>query len=121
MQRRRWKTACAVLAAAAFLAAGGSSGGTVSGGTSGQPAAGGTPQRGGTLSMLGQSDIFNIDTVSAYYTMSNTLERMFTRQLFSYGDPTGASTPPPVVPDIATVIPTTSNGGITAAGKTVTG
>jgi peptide/nickel transport system substrate-binding protein len=120
MQRRRWKTAGAVLAAAAFLAAGCSSGGTVSGGTSGQPAAGGTPQRGGTLSMLGQSDIFNIDTVSAYYTVSNTLERMFTRQLFSYGDPTGAATPPPVVPDVATVIPTAANGGLTDGGKTVT-
>ncbi|HMH94646.1 MAG TPA: ABC transporter substrate-binding protein [Streptosporangiaceae bacterium] len=119
MPRRRWKTASAVLAAAAFLAAGCSSGGTVSG-TSGQPAAGGAPQRGGTLSMLGQSDIFNLDTVSAYYTVSNTLERMFTRQLFSYGDPTGATTPPPVVPDIATTIPTAANGGITDGGKTVT-
>jgi peptide/nickel transport system substrate-binding protein len=119
MQRRRWKTAGAVLAAAAFLAAGCSSGGTVSG-TSGQPAAGGTPQRGGTLSMLGQSDIFNLDTVSAYYTVSNTLERMFTRQLFSYGDPTGATAPPAVVPDIATAIPTAANGGLTDGGKTVT-
>jgi len=70
--------------------------------------------------MLGQSDIFNLDTVSAYYTVSNTLERMFTRQLFSYPDPTGASTPPPVVPDIATEIPTAANGGITDGGKTIT-
>ena len=120
MQRRRWKTASAVLAAAAFLAAGCSSGGTVSGTSTGQPAAGGAPQRGGTLTMLGQSDIFNLDTVSAYYTVSNMLERMFTRQLFSYGDPTGGSTPPPVVPDIATAIPTAANGGITDGGKTVT-
>jgi ABC-type transport system substrate-binding protein len=120
MQRRRWKTASAVLAAAAFLAAGCSSGGTVSGTSTGQPAAGGAPQRGGTLTMLGQSDIFNLDTVSAYYTVSNMLERMFTRQLFSYGDPTGGSTPPPVVPDIATTIPTAANGGITDGGKTLT-
>jgi ABC-type transport system substrate-binding protein len=120
MQRRRWKTAGAMLAAAAFLAAGCSSGGSVSGTSASQPASGGTPQRGGTLSMLGQSDIFNIDTVSAYYTVSNTLERMFTRQLFSYGDPTGAATPPPVVPDIATTIPTAANGGLTDGGKTVT-
>ena len=61
--------------------------------TSGQRAApAGAPQRGGTLTMLGQSDIFNLDTVSAYYTVSNMLERMFTRQLFSYGDPTGTAT-----------------------------
>jgi ABC-type transport system substrate-binding protein len=120
MRRRRWKTASAVLAAAAFLAAGCSSGGTVSGTSGGGSAAAGTPQRGGTLTMLGQSDIFNLDTVSAYYTVSNTLERMFTRQLFSYGDPTGATTPPPVVPDIAATTPTAANGGITDGGKTVT-
>ena len=102
-----------------MLAAGCSSSGTVSsqpGSSGGQ----GTPQRGGTLAMLGQSDIFNLDTVSAYYTVSSMLERMFTRQLFSYGDPTGAATPPPVVPDVATTIPTTSNGGITDGGKTIT-
>src|SRR5215471_12331975 len=106
------------LAVITILAAGCSSG-TVSSqpsGSSGQ----GTPQRGGTLVMLGQSDIFNLDTVSAYYTVSSMLERMFTRQLFSYGVPTGAATPPPVVPDIATAVPTTANGGITDGGKTVT-
>jgi peptide/nickel transport system substrate-binding protein len=101
-----------------MLAAGCSSGtlSGQSGGSGGQ----GTPHRGGTLVMLGQSDIFNLDTVSAYYTVSSMLERMFTRQLFSYGDPTGAAAPPPVVPDIATTIPTTSNGGITDGGKTLT-
>jgi ABC-type transport system substrate-binding protein len=120
MRRRGWKSAGAVLVTAAFLAAGCS--GTVSptSGSSSAPSGGGSPQRGGTLTMLGQSDIFNIDTVSAYYTVSNTLERMFTRQLFSYGDPAGGSTPPPVVPDIATTVPTTANGGITDGGKTVT-
>src|SRR5215831_8152058 len=114
--RLRLGSAAAVIA---ILVAGCSSG-TVSSsapsGSSGQ----GTPQRGGTLVMLGQSDIFNLDTVSAYYTVSSTLERMFTRQLFTYGDPTGSSTPPPVVPDVATVIPTTANGGIRDGGKTIT-
>jgi ABC-type transport system substrate-binding protein len=119
MRRRRLKTASAVLAAAAFLAAGCSSG-TVSPASGGSSASAGSPQRGGTLTMLGQSDIFNLDTASAYYTVSNTLERMFTRQLFSYGDPTGATTPPPVVPDIAATTPTAANGGIADGGKTVT-
>ena len=117
---QRGFTAIGVMAAAVMLAAGCSSTGTVSGLGSGNSASAGTPQRGGTLTMLGQSDIFNLDTVSAYYTVSNTLERMFTRQLFSYPDPTGASTPPPVVPDIATEIPTAANGGITDGGKTIT-
>jgi peptide/nickel transport system substrate-binding protein len=110
-----------MLAATAFLAA--ACTGTVSTGGSGSgggSSSGNQPQRGGTLTMLGQSDIFNLDTVSAYYTVSSMLERMFTRQLFSYGDPTGSATPPAVVPDAATTIPTEANGGITDGGKTLT-
>src|SRR5690242_6540873 len=120
--QRRFKAACAAAAATAILAAGCSSTGTVTGqpGTGGGSGSQGKPQRGGTLTMLGQSDIFNLDTVSAYYTVSSMLERMFTRQLFSYGDPTGSATPPPVVPDLATQIPTTANGGISDGGKTLT-
>ena len=116
--RLRLGSAVAAIAAITILAAGCSSGTLSSqpGGSGGQ----GTPQRGGTLVMLGQSDIFNLDTVSAYYTVSSMLERMFTRQLFSYGNPTGGATPPPVVPDVATAVPTTSNGGITDGGKTIT-
>ena len=86
--RLRLSSAVAAIAAITILAAGCSSGtlSSQSGGSGGQ----GTPQRGGTLVMLGQSDIFNLDTVSAYYTVSSMLERMFTRQLFTYGVPTGA-------------------------------
>ena len=116
--RVRPSSAIAAIAAITILVAGCSSG-TVSG-QSGGSGGQGTPQRGGTLVMLGQSDIFNLDTVSAYYTVSSMLERMFTRQLFTYGVPTGAAAPPPVVPDIATAVPTTSNGGITDGGKTIT-
>jgi peptide/nickel transport system substrate-binding protein len=101
--------------------AGGSSGGGSSGGTSQASSnGGGTPQRGGTLTMLGQSDIFNLDTVSAYYTVSTNLERMFTRQLFTSGPPTNTPDPPKLVPDVATAIPTEANGGITDGGKTLT-
>ncbi len=117
--RLRLGSAGAAIAVITMLAAGCSSSGTVSSQPSGSGSQG-TPQRGGTLVMLGQSDIFNLDTVSAYYTVSSMLERMFTRQLFSYGVPTGAATPPPVVPDIATAVPTTANGGITDGGKTLT-
>ena len=42
------------------------------------------PAKGGTLVLLGQSDIFNLDTTSGYYTVDNILERAFTRQLVSY-------------------------------------
>ncbi|MGH3421909.1 MAG: hypothetical protein ACRDOD_20215, partial [Streptosporangiaceae bacterium] len=46
--------------------------------TSGGGGGGGAPHRGGTLRMLGQSDIFNLDTVSAYYTVSSMIELLFT-------------------------------------------
>jgi hypothetical protein len=36
------------------------------------------PVKGGTLTLLGQSDIFNLDTTSGYYTVDNILERSFT-------------------------------------------
>jgi ABC-type transport system substrate-binding protein len=99
---------------------GASSGSSTQSSSSGGSTSGGTPQRGGTLTMLGQSDIFNLDTVSAYYTVSTTISRLFTRQLFSYPAPTNSPAPPKVVPDIATTLPTTSNGGITDGGKTYT-
>jgi ABC-type transport system substrate-binding protein len=137
--QRPWKAVFAGLAATAMLVSGCGSTGSVGGATSGTATGGGTTggsttgsgttgtgasttgaKRGGTLTLLGQSDIFNLDTVSAYYTVSNMLERMFTRQLFSYADPDGSATPPPVVPDVATVIPTTANGGITDGDKTLT-
>lgn len=119
----RCKLWAAAIGAALLLVGCGS--GTVSTGTGTGTAtkassSGGTPHRGGTLTMLGQSDIFNLDTVSAYYTVSTTLERLFTRQLFTYPPPTDSPAPPAVVPDMATEIPTAANGGLTDGGKTIT-
>ena len=82
--------------------------------------AGGTPQQGGTLKLVGSSDVDHLDTASAYYVASYTLERAFTRQLFSYPastDITRANTP---VADVATEVPTQANGGISADGRTWT-
>ncbi len=60
-----------------------------------------TPTRGGTLTILGQSDVFNLDTVSAYYTVSSYLERMFTRQLFGYPDASTFAAEEVITPDVA--------------------
>ncbi|MBO0770913.1 MAG: ABC transporter substrate-binding protein, partial [Actinobacteria bacterium] len=70
--------------------------------------------------MLGQSDIFNLDPVSAYYTVSSMIERLFTRQLFSYRNVANWNQQTQPVPDVATEVPTTANGGITDGGKTYT-
>ena len=76
MFRRRPVMAAILLTAAAVLVSA-CGGGTVgSSGTGGGQASAGTPHRGGTLTLLGQSDIFNLDPVSAYYTVSTMLERM---------------------------------------------
>ena len=111
-----YRASAGLIAATALIATACSSGG---GGS--QPVnSSGSSHRGGTLVMLGQSDIFNLDTVSAYYTVSTLLERMFARQLFTY--PAAPTFPEQVnlVPDIASAIPTTANGGISADGKTYT-
>src|SRR5262245_17260396 len=102
-----------LLALILALAAWGSSGASTS---SGQAKA----QRGGTLRLLGQSDIFNLDTVSGYYTVVNILERAYTRQLLSYPNAPTFLKQIQLAPDIATAVPTRGNGGISADGKTYT-
>ena len=70
--------------------------------------------------MLGMGDVINLDTVSAYYPASSVLERMFARQLFSYPVSARFADERGVVPDVATVIPTPANGGISGGGRTYT-
>jgi peptide/nickel transport system substrate-binding protein len=77
------------------------------------------PKAGGTLKLLGSSDIFNLDPVSAYYTVSSLLERAFTRQLVSYANAPSFTQSIKLVPDIATALPTAGHG-ISADGKTYT-
>ena len=78
------------------------------------------PVKGGTLKLLGQSDIFNLDTTSGYYTVDNILERSFTRQLVSYPNAPSFLAQIQLKPDVATAVPTKANGGISADGKTYT-
>lgn len=116
MRSLSYRASAGLIAATALIATACSSGGGAN-----QPGkSSSTPHRGGTLVMLGQSDIFNLDTVSAYYTVSAMLERMFARQLFTY--PAAPTFPEQIklVPDVASAIPTTANGGISADGKTYT-
>lgn len=80
----------------------------------------GTPRSGGTLRYVGDDDVDHLDTASGYYTVTSTLMRTFTRQLFTYPaeeDPTDGIMP---VPDLATELPTRDNGGISDDGTTYT-
>jgi peptide/nickel transport system substrate-binding protein len=85
------------------------------------------PQSGGTLHIVAASGPDHIDTVSAYYTADYMLERGYTRQLVQYPTVPYTSTSAPgwttdttPVADVATVVPTVANGGVTNGGKTYT-
>src|SRR6266540_7390348 len=75
-----------------------------------------TPVQGGTLKLLGASDVDHLDTASAYYTTSYTLERAFTHQLFSYPASTDLTTSITPVSVAAAETPTTTIVPISAVG-----
>ena len=114
--------AMAVVAVAAMglAACGGSSNSSSSSST-------GTPVKGGTLKIIAASGWAHLDTVPAYYTADYMLERAYARQMLSYpyavpgtlGSPGWQKAITPVA-DVATQVPSTSNGGITNGGKTYT-
>jgi peptide/nickel transport system substrate-binding protein len=87
----------------------------------------GKPLYGGTLRIVANGGPDHLDTVQAYIVPDYILERAYARQLVSYPTVpvTGTSGPAwqkaiTVVPDIATEVPTTANGGISANGLTYT-
>ena len=112
----------ALACTAAMVLAACSSGSTSSTGntSSASPGGGnaGTPVVGGTLTMLGSGDVDYMDPNITYYSIGYLGMRPWTRQLFTYpADPSKQFT---AVPDLATEMPTTSNGGISKDGKTYT-
>lgn len=123
--RKRGSLAIAGLAALALGAAAcSSSSSTASGGGSSSPAAlsltsglqglnpgTGTPQKGGTLNMLGTGDVDYMDPNISYYGIGYLGLRMWTRSL--YANPATPGQVTSLVPDLATAIPKVSNGGKT--------
>ena len=71
----------------------------------------GTPTKGGTLNMLGDGDVDWVDYNASYYTIGYLLQRMYLRGLYAYPAVAGKVTS--VAPDLATALPTVSNGGKT--------
>jgi peptide/nickel transport system substrate-binding protein len=76
----------------------------------------GTPQVGGTLNMLGSGDVDYMDPDISYYSIGYMALRLWSRQLFTFPAVVGHVTD--AVPDLATNIPTTANGEISADGLT---
>lgn len=93
---------------------GGSGGGSGAGAATTAPAQAGV--KGGVLNMLGTGDVDYMDPNISYYTTGYLSLRMWSRQLFTYPAINGQTTSP--VPDLATEMPTTANGGISADGLT---
>jgi peptide/nickel transport system substrate-binding protein len=85
-------------------------------GSTSSSSSGGTPQKGGTLNMLGTGDVDYMDPNVSYYTTGYLALRMFSRQLLTYPAIQGQTTT--VAPDLATALPTVANGGISADGLT---
>jgi len=73
---------------------------------------------GGTLNMLGVGDVDYMDPNVSYYTGGALALRMFSRTLFANPAINGKNFS--TVPDMATEIPSASNGGISADGLTYT-
>jgi len=68
------------------------------------------PVVGGTLTMLGTGDVDYMDPSISYYAVGYLGLRMWSRQLYTYPAKTGETTS--IVPDLATALPTITNGGL---------
>ncbi|HEY2320233.1 MAG TPA: ABC transporter substrate-binding protein, partial [Solirubrobacteraceae bacterium] len=77
---------------------------------------GSTKKKGGTLTVYSSEDFEHLDPGESYFTQDYGVDYVTQRPLFAYLPNTSNA----VSPDLATVIPTTANGGITDGGKTVT-
>ncbi len=131
--------AIAVVVAVALAACGSSSSKSSSGGSSGGKSSsgggGGSAQsvplkpgenpagqtlfgktKGGVLTAYSSEDFEHLDPGESYFVMDYIIDQATQRPLFSYLP----NTEDQVSPDLATVVPTTANGGITNGGKTVT-
>jgi peptide/nickel transport system substrate-binding protein len=106
----------AIFVAGLLTTAACSSGG--GGGGASPSASAGPVVKGGTLNMLGAGDVDYIDPNISYYTLGQQVVRMWDRLLFTNPAVSGKTTA--VAADIATEIPTTSNGGISKDGLTYT-
>jgi ABC-type transport system substrate-binding protein len=112
-ERRRLSVMIAALAACGLLA-------TACSGSGPSVQTSSAPHQGGTLTLAGVGDVDFLDPTAGYNTDTHTEERAWTRQLFSYPASTSTQAVDTPVPDVASVLPTTTNGGITGGGTTYT-
>lgn len=78
------------------------------------------PVYGGTLRVVGDSDVDHLLTTSAYVTNSILVVRTIARQLVTFRSGTDYADSTTMVADIALELPTLANGGISADGRIYT-
>ena len=104
MTRRTGLAAAALLGLGLAACGGGGSGGT------GTASPDQRVVRGGTLNVLGEQDISNLDPAPAYDTNSAHVLRLLERQLYSNPSSNDTATRAKTVPDLADGLPTLSDG-----------
>ena len=113
-QRFMFRVCVAVMGAGLLLALGacGSSSPSASG-----PTTSASPTRGGTLVVTFQADPVTLDPAVDFEGPGWALEHCVFGNLLNYASGPGAAGTK-IIPDMATEVPTTANGGITNGGKT---
>jgi ABC-type transport system substrate-binding protein len=109
--------AVAVIVGLGLVACGGSAGGGSSGSTS--PSAAGTPQQGGTMSLAYMTEPSSLDPAVAWNVIDWQIEHAIYQGMLQYAAKPGDAGSE-LVPCLATEVPSTSNGGISADGLTYT-
>ena len=115
MRRRRVAVGVLALAALCLLAVDLTACGSSSSGGGGGGSANASPVSGGTLAVSFQGEPTGLDPAVAWEVESWSIEHCIFNQLLTWAPGTGPAT---LVPDLATEVPTTENGGITNGGKT---
>ncbi|MGH2851565.1 MAG: ABC transporter substrate-binding protein [Solirubrobacteraceae bacterium] len=122
IRRRVVLAVAALVALAAALFALESSHATVANGAGLKPALNGSGEnlyngkKGGTLTVYDSEDFEHLDPGEAYFSLDYEVMYATQRPLFRYLPNTGSK----LSPDLATVVPTTANGGIKDGGKVIT-
>ncbi|GAA3962502.1 ABC transporter substrate-binding protein [Actinomadura viridis] len=80
----------------------------------------GPPREGGTLRIIGSSDVEHLDTASGNSVGAYGLTRTFARPLFGTKASNDFDETVPLQPDMAAEIPTRENGGVSKDGRTYT-
>ena len=118
--KRRAALAAAVLALGVILAVGlAACGATSDDGTSSSASASGAPKQGGTLTLSYLSEPSSLDPAIAWNVIDWQIEHDIYQGFLKY-EPKAGAAGTALIPCLATEVPSTANGGISADGKTYT-